>query len=706
MNYKRISIVLFTLSFIMILIGSTFAYWSWETTESKRTMVTFTVTDYLTCSADGGGDIVGTKIAPAPCTDPEYAIRRRIDAYTTSTEDRVINMDLWLEIDNISSGFLNSNNFKYALTTSAGSCYDGVINSGVFKTDISSNKVTLLNHEDEYIGTDAKTYWLWIWLDEEESDPSTMNQTFKAHLNGSCNDTGEIITKKYVNFGSNGQYFKATDYRDKITSISIVNEINVPSGATSWNLGVSPSNVSDVVGWLEDDGSGNDTYDLKIGTNGGRMYGKGSFSWSFSNLTNISSINFDGLNTSEVTNMVSMFDTTGVLATHFNLNLGSEFNTSNVTGMNGMFRHLAENSLNVSIDLGNYFDTSNVTAMIQMFLYACKNVTNFNINLGNHFNTSKVTNMYGMFSYTGQNATSFNLNLGNNFDTSNVTVMSSMFSYTGQNASMFSLNLGNRFNTSNVKYMSQMFSSIGQNDSNFTLNLGNHFNTSNVIEMLQMFSHVGQNVTNFSLNLGNHFNTSKVTNMYGMFSYTGQNASMFSLNLGNQFNTSNVTNMSRMFFYIGQNTSNFTLNLGNHFNTSNVIDMSYMFGEVGLNAINLTLNLGNQFNTSNVTNMSRMFQNLGANAVDFTLNLGNQFNTSKVIDMRSMFDRTGIKSQTNFTLDLSSGNFNNVTNNTSMFYDFPTSKATIYVKDAEAQQWIIAQNSGFNASNVLIKGNS
>lgn len=70
-----------------------------------------------------------------------------------------------------------------------------------------------------------------------------------------------------------------------------------------------------------------------------------------------------------------------------------------------------------------------------------------------------------------------------------------------------------------------------------------------------------------------------------------------------------------------------------------------------------------------------------------------------------MFYYTGSKSQTNFILDLSKSNFGNVTNNVYMFYDFPTSKATIYVKNTEEQQWIINGNStwgtNFNASNVI-----
>ena len=63
--------------------------------------------------------------------------------------------------------------------------------------------------------------------------------------------------------------------------------------------------------------------------------------------------------------------------------------------------------------------------------------------------------------------------------------------------------------------------------------------------------------------------------------------------------------------------------------------------------------------------------------------------------------------QTSFILNLSAGNFANVTANTAAFTNFPYSKATIYVKDSTAQSWIINGNSSwgtsFSASNVLIR---
>ncbi|MEG1301721.1 MAG: BspA family leucine-rich repeat surface protein, partial [Erysipelotrichaceae bacterium] len=223
----------------------------------------------------------------------------------------------------------------------------------------------------------------------------------------------------------------------------------------------------------------------------------------------------------------------------------NNFDTSNVTNMNSMF----DNCYNLTfLDLSS-FNTSNVTDMSCMF-YNCKSL--FFLNLSS-FNTSNVVNLSQMF-YTCFSLTSLDLS---SFNTSNVTDMSYMFSTCSK---LKSLNLSN-FNTSNVIKMNSVFYSC----SNLTsLDISN-FNTSKATDMNQMFNSCSSLT---SLNVSN-FNTSKVTDMGGMFSSC---SSLTSLNLSN-FNTTNVINMTVMFRYSSNLTS---LNLSN-FNTSNVISMNEMF---------------------------------------------------------------------------------------------------------------------------------
>ena len=272
------------------------------------------------------------------------------------------------------------------------------------------------------------------------------------------------------------------------------------------------------------------------------------------------SINLSNSNTSNVTNMKSMFQRSSATSI-IGLN---KFNTSNVTNMWNMFLKSSATMLDLSS-----FDTSNVTDMHYMFFDSEATIVN---GLDN-FNTSNVTNMVSMF--RGSKARSLNLS---SFDTSNVTNMSSMF-YMSQATS---IDLSS-FDTSNVTNMSGMFS-----DSSATsLDLSN-FNTSNVTSMSGMFRWSKVR----SLNLSS-FDTSNVTGMNSMF----RESSTTMLDLSS-FDTSNVTNMCYMF----SDSSATSLDLSS-FDTSKVTDMSYMFAQSKLKSIYVS----DKFITDNVGISNDMF---------------------------------------------------------------------------------------------------
>ena len=189
MKNKRMSIILVVLSLIFVIVGSTFAYFTWQTSENEKTNVVFTVTNDFSCAADGGGDITSNDItlAPCECTNNKYAIKREVKVTPTITKSgKTIYMDLWLTVNSMGTGLANSNNFRYALTTSADSC-DNPVSSGTFTGKATNNRVRLLSSK-EYSSTTTDTYYLWIWLDKEETSSATMNQTFNLSLGGSCID--------------------------------------------------------------------------------------------------------------------------------------------------------------------------------------------------------------------------------------------------------------------------------------------------------------------------------------------------------------------------------------------------------------------------------------------------------------------------------------------------------------------------------------
>ena len=197
---KRIITILMILTIVFTIMGGTFAYWSWRTTDAEKTNITFTLTSDFSCAADGGGNITSNDVSLIPTvvsdkTTGNYIKREVKVTPTINTEDKTIHMNLWLDIITLDSGLSNSVNFKYAFTTSSTSNTEGVVSSGNFNGKVANDKVNLLRSKD-YTSSTTETYYLWIWLDAEETDSATMNQKFNMKLGGECTDavSKEIYT--------------------------------------------------------------------------------------------------------------------------------------------------------------------------------------------------------------------------------------------------------------------------------------------------------------------------------------------------------------------------------------------------------------------------------------------------------------------------------------------------------------------------------
>ena len=198
---KKIILVLVILTVIFTIIGGSLAYFSWISSEAQKTNIVFTVERTFSCAADGGGSITNNSAIIVPTlvnssTAANY-IKREVKVTPTINESgKTIYMDLWLDINKLDSGLSNSVNFKYAFTTSSTSNTTGVIASGNFNGKVgntnanemtSANRVNLLSNKS-YSATTTDTYYLWIWLDAEETSSDTMDQSFSLSLNGSCGD--------------------------------------------------------------------------------------------------------------------------------------------------------------------------------------------------------------------------------------------------------------------------------------------------------------------------------------------------------------------------------------------------------------------------------------------------------------------------------------------------------------------------------------
>ena len=191
-KYYKIGITFMVLAVVFIIMGGTLAYWNWQSSTAQKTEVTFTVGANFSCGANGGGNLTSNAyFAPTTCDNSTYALKRTITTSITNNGTDPVYMDLWLNVVSMGEGLRNSDNFKYALTTSESSCTTGVEASGTFKGKADGSKVELLSGV-----TTASTYYLYIWLDAAEESQSTMNQSVNLTLGGSC--TNEVSSEQTV----------------------------------------------------------------------------------------------------------------------------------------------------------------------------------------------------------------------------------------------------------------------------------------------------------------------------------------------------------------------------------------------------------------------------------------------------------------------------------------------------------------------------
>ena len=196
MEKNRKILVLFVIfGIIIMVVGTTLAYFRWQSAEEQKTVVNFTIGSDFSCAADGGGNITSGTINLVPTevndnTTGNY-IKRAVKVMPTiDTAGKTIYMDLWLDIKSISANLSSSSNLMYVLNTSSTDKDTGVITSGNFGGLAKNNRIKLFTDKD-YSSTATETYYLWIWLDAKETSSDTMNQSFELSLNGSCVDQKE-----------------------------------------------------------------------------------------------------------------------------------------------------------------------------------------------------------------------------------------------------------------------------------------------------------------------------------------------------------------------------------------------------------------------------------------------------------------------------------------------------------------------------------
>ena len=186
---KRNKIIIAIVAVLLItvaVVGATYAYWSWSTNTTQRTIVNFTVPtqdNQLSASLAGGGTTTVSNLAPAACTNGTYAMKKTLTLTykNLTTQSAVVKGTLTVSNWNQPhTGTLRLNNLHYALTTgTAGgdNCNAGtnrtLLAGGANSTFVTSgaliNDITLKSNIAANTSSGSETYYLWVWLDSNDN---------------------------------------------------------------------------------------------------------------------------------------------------------------------------------------------------------------------------------------------------------------------------------------------------------------------------------------------------------------------------------------------------------------------------------------------------------------------------------------------------------------------------------------------------------
>ena len=230
---KKLIIPLLLVGILVLIIGSTYAWLIWSSSEEDKTNITFTAKGSFSCSATGVNTIDGSNVTlvPTDCTKVEnigHVIKKEISTVSKNNSGTDAYMNMWLNVDGLGSYLANSDNFKYALTTTDNNCATDVVSTGNFKDLAVGGRVNILESK-KITSTENNTYYLWIWLDKAETTPPEVDETtrsFSLSLGGECTNQEVVdnftVTNKEVNY----QNIKLTanNTQRNIVSYAIVND--------------------------------------------------------------------------------------------------------------------------------------------------------------------------------------------------------------------------------------------------------------------------------------------------------------------------------------------------------------------------------------------------------------------------------------------------------------------------------------------------
>ena len=214
---KKLYITLTILSIIFLGIGGTLAAITYTANAVNITQIK---SGNLTMTIDGGGN-QSVSLFPSSCTS-EHAIKRTITAKTVNTSGGKVSFSIGLDITALSDG-LKRETMRYAITTNSDSCTIGLVAGGSFKDKQAGSDVWLIRNDYDNItvsgNTYTKTYYLYIWLDEIETEVVSGDIAIQLKGTTSNNPNLAIDAGYSDSSATNTLYYKIKSNADNTTRI-------------------------------------------------------------------------------------------------------------------------------------------------------------------------------------------------------------------------------------------------------------------------------------------------------------------------------------------------------------------------------------------------------------------------------------------------------------------------------------------------------
>ena len=176
---KNKSKFIIIISIFVILIGllSTFAYFTWKSTNND---ISFTVSG-VTVELNDGKDITGANLMPTLKYTSTGNINKPIKIRLKEETPDTVTVNINLKINTIDTG-LKDSSFKYTLVSG-----NTIIKEGNFSSATNNSTITLATLTNtsttNKLTTTTSTYNLYIWIDGTMDNPSTMmNKSFDFSL--------------------------------------------------------------------------------------------------------------------------------------------------------------------------------------------------------------------------------------------------------------------------------------------------------------------------------------------------------------------------------------------------------------------------------------------------------------------------------------------------------------------------------------------